>query len=311
MIAFGCAITDEQQFHRFAEPGIELASEPDSELLAQLSPNSLFRNYNLLLDRAKNLEGLEALVLVHQDAEIVDPDFCRKVREAIEDRDVAIVGCAGSIGVRSIAWWEGTVTWASFLHKFDDYGGGEIPAVTWDSSDPPAYAHTGEVDTLDGFVLALTPWAIEHLRFDESLGLGVSLHGYDIDICLQARSAGKKVVTADLKVIHHHSLDLIGDLEGWMAAHVAVAEKWQHMLSPHEDTREQWRYRALRAEAEVEASRMMGAAAEYIRQAEVDGLRKELDAIQNSLSWRLTAPLRRLKELGKRFRRKHRNAGSE
>ena len=45
-----------------------------------LGDASIFRNYNLLLEEASKLEDLEALVLVHQDAEIVDAEFCAKVR---------------------------------------------------------------------------------------------------------------------------------------------------------------------------------------------------------------------------------------
>ena len=45
--------------------------------------------------------------------------------------------------------------------------------------------------------MVLSPWAVRELRFDESLG---KLHGYDFDICMQARAAGKKVVTADFRV---------------------------------------------------------------------------------------------------------------
>ena len=104
MIAFGCAITRAKTYERFAEPGVRLVAEPDSEILVHATTGSIFRNYNLLLDRAAKLDGLEALVLLHQDAEIVDPDFCAKVREALRDPDVAIVGCAGAIGVRNIAW---------------------------------------------------------------------------------------------------------------------------------------------------------------------------------------------------------------
>ena len=106
MIAFGCAITSDKVYQRFAEPGIRLAEEPDSEILVYGAAGSIFRNYNLLLDRAAKLDGLEALVLLHQDAEIVDPDFCEKVREALRDPEVALVGCAGAIGVRNIAWWQ-------------------------------------------------------------------------------------------------------------------------------------------------------------------------------------------------------------
>ena len=60
-------------------------------------------------------------------------------------------------------------------------GGGELPALSWKTEELPSYAHTGEVDTVDGFVLALSPWAVRNVRFDESLG---QLHGYDFDFCL-------------------------------------------------------------------------------------------------------------------------------
>ena len=68
--------------------------------------------------------------------------------------------------------------------------------------------------------MALSPWAMRNLRFDESLG---RIHGYDFDICMQARTAGKKVVTADLQVVHHHSLRLIEDPETWIDAYMRVA----------------------------------------------------------------------------------------
>ena len=103
MIAFGSAITDARVFERFAEPGIKLAAEPDSVVLANGSAGSLFRSYNLVLDQAKKLDGLEALVLVHQDAELTDPDFCDRIRKELEDPDVAIVGAGGAIG-----WATGT-----------------------------------------------------------------------------------------------------------------------------------------------------------------------------------------------------------
>ena len=49
-------------------------------------PGSLFKSYNHLLDLAAERDDLEALVLVHQDAEIVDATFARKAREALATR---------------------------------------------------------------------------------------------------------------------------------------------------------------------------------------------------------------------------------
>src|SRR3954468_16661593 len=109
MIAFGVSITEPEQYERFAEPGIRLVAESDTAVLAHGAAGSVFRSYNMLMDQARKLDDLEALVLIHQDAEIIDPDFLAKVRDAISDPDVAIVGCAGAIGARNIAWWEGSV----------------------------------------------------------------------------------------------------------------------------------------------------------------------------------------------------------
>ena len=310
MIAFGCAITDSQIYRRCAEPGIALAREEDSKVVPLASTGlnnpdetfrehnlagSVFRSYNVIIDQVKDLEGLEALVLLHQDAEIIDSDFCSRLRAALADPDVAIVGCAGAIGVRSIAWWEGSVKWASFEHRYRDHGGGAIEGPTWDRDEIPPYGETGEVDTIDGFMIAMSPWATRELRFDESLG---QFHGYDFDICLQARAAGKKVVAEDMKVIHHHSLDLIGDLGGWIDAHIKVAEKWDGVIPGVGDAAGDWKQRARRAEAEADAARMLANATELVRNATAD----KLNEVTGSASWRITAPLRGLRRLFRRTR---------
>jgi|tagenome__1003787_1003787.scaffolds.fasta_scaffold20562177_1 hypothetical protein len=303
MIAFGCSITDVEAYRRFAEPGLRLAAEPDSEILAfgaagLNGTGSIFRNYNLLLEEAATRENLEALVLVHQDAEIVDRDFCDKVRGVLRDPDVGIVGCAGAIGVRNIAWWDGSVTFASFSHQYEEYGGGEILGSTWNLEGAPPQARTGEVDVIDGFMMALSPWVVREVRFDESLG---QLHGYDFDICQQVRAAGRKVMTEHLRVIHHHSLDLIGDVEGWKAAHMRVAEKWDDRL-PSLARPGDWRERARRAEAEADAAMMQANAAELSRDAARQAMERQLDEMRQSTSWRMTSPARWLSRKVKRLR---------
>ena len=308
MIAFGCSITDPEMYERCAGRGIELVREPDSPVFAHAATGSLPRNYNLLLDQARELgDELEALVLLHQDSEITDPRFPATLREAISDPMVAVVGCVGSIGARSIAWWEGSVTWASFTHRYpeQEFGGGEFPAFAWGFEDQPAYARTGEVDNIDGFLIGLTPWAIQNLRFDESLGKS---HGYDADLCLQAREAGRKVVTADIKVVHHHSLELIGDPEAWTEAHIRVAEKWDGRGLMDREEAGTLEQRARRAEAEAGLMRLRLASMDLqskalARQLEgrIEDLREHLAGIERTRSWRLTRPVR---ALGRRLRRR-------
>jgi len=260
----------------------------------------LFRS--LILDSLAAREDfgdVEALVLLHQDAEIAVPDFCDRIRAGLADPDVGVLGCVGAVGVRSIAWWEGSVTWASFTHRYTELGGGELPALTWATDGLPAFARTGEVDTIDGFVMVLSPWAIANVRFDESLG---RLHGYDFDFCLQVRDAGRKVATADFKVVHHHSLELVSNPETWLAAHMRVAEKWDGRLSVGEAGGD-WRARARRAEAEASLARTQAVAAMMHAEASKLQLEHELREVTQSTSWRLTAPLRRANALRRALRR--------
>ena len=290
MFVFGCSITDPAMYDTAAGPGFELAKEADSVVIANAAAGSIFRSYNLLMDQAAQYDDLEALVLVHQDAEIADGGFVPKVRAALADPDVGVVGCVGAIGVRTIAWWEGSVTWASFVHKYGELGGGELPAFSWGPEGRPAYARTGEVDTVDGFVLCLSPWVVRNLRFDESLG---ALHGYDFDFCLTVREAGRKVVTADLKVIHHHSLDLVSNPDTWIAAHMAVADKWEDRMPGVGVEGGDWKQRARRAEAEAAVSRAQAVSAQMKADALKAQMQADFDETIQSISWRVTTPLRK------------------
>jgi hypothetical protein len=299
MIAFGSPITAPEVYERFAQPGIEAVAEPGSAVFAYRATSSIFRSYNLILDKAAACGDLEALVLVHQDTEIVDPEFCAKVRRAFRDPDVGVLGCIGAIGVRSIAWWEGSVTWASFVHRYGELGGGDLPGFAWRRDEAPPFARTGEVDVVDGFLLVLSPWVVRNLRFDESLG---QLHGYDVDFCLQVRAAGRRVVAEDLRAIHNHSLELVGDPEGWAEAHIRLARKWDGRMPGVGTAGGDWEERARRAEAEAEAAR----AAAVSKQLQYDARELEFERIlaemTGSIGWRITEPLRRLNHLRRRLK---------
>lgn len=295
MIAFGSSITAPEVYERCAKRGFRLAAEPDSELFAQPAVGSIFRSYNLILERAIAHDNLEALVLAHQDVEIVDPEFCQKIRRVLRDPEVGVVGCVGAIGVRSIAWWEGAVTWASFVHRYEEFGGGEFPSLTWDPDKLPPYACKGDADTVDGLLMVLSPWTVRNIRFDESLGL--LLHGYDFDLCLEVRAAGRKVMTEDLRVVHHHSLELVDDPQPYVEAHMKIAEKWDSRMSNVGSVSEDWKLRARRAEAEATTTRAQARAWQIEIDARAEGHERTLAEVTDSTSLKVTAPLRRLNVL--------------
>ncbi len=283
MIAFGCSIVAPHVYEARAKRGFERAAEPESVIFAHAAAGSVARSYNLLFEAAAQLPELEALVLVHEDAEIVDPVFCAKLRSALSDPEVGVVGCVGSRSVRDIAWWDGTGTWNSATYHYGELGAGEL---RWqpDDSGPP-----GEVDSVYGVMMAFSPWVVRNLRFEESIG---TRHGYDFDICSQARRAGRKVMAADLGIAHHHSLDMVKEPEVWVAAHMRAAELWDDS-GPEDPDAPVWKERARRAEASAAAARLL-AASELLR---LDAMAKESteeqEEIERSRSWRVTAALRR------------------
>jgi hypothetical protein len=295
MIAFATSIREPERYAEHAAPGIRLAAEPDSEVYAFAVAGSVCTNYNLLLEQAAGRDDLEALVLVDEDAEIVDPEFCAKLREALADPDVGLVGCAGATGVDGPAWWEGAVNAGRVVHRYTELGGGEFEAFAWaHSGAPPA-----EVDAVGGFLLVLSPWAVQSLRFDEALRLGV---GFEVDFAARVRQAGRKVVTANLHVVLHRGLEIVEDLDVWREGHIHLAEKWDGRLPGAPPRPDDWKARARLAEAERDAARAE-LYSNYSRlEAQLLPLERELKAMTETVGWRLTTPLRQLNAARRRAR---------
>ena len=285
MIAFASAVQEPDGYREHAGPGIALAAEPGSVVDVLAATSSVCRSLNLLLDRAAARDDLEALVIVGEDAQITDPDLCAKVRRALADPDVAVVGCVGATGVAGAAWWEGAVVAGDVRLRYGEFGGGELDAFAWARAGrPPA-----EVDAVAGFLLAVSPWAVAALRFDETLALGI---GYEVDFCAQAREAGRKVVVEDLGVLHHASLELAEEPEAWTEAHVRLAEKWDGRLPGAPPRPDDWKTRARLAEAERDAAQTILFSEYSRREAQLLPLQRELDAMTSTLGWKLTEPLR-------------------
>lgn len=224
MIAFGCATTNEEEYLAYADPSVRRVAEPDSLAMRRHGYDSIHEPYNEMLAEASASDDLEAVVLLHQDLTIEDEFFLAKVRTILAaSEEVAVIGVAGARGVRGLAWWEG-----------ESHGAAHSPRLIPGGSHI-RYSHGAhEVESVDGLLLVLSAWAARELRFDRDLA--GPLDGYDMDLCLQARSRGERVVVADLAVSHHVGYERFFDRRRWSEATVALQRKWalDPMPSPRE-----------------------------------------------------------------------------
>jgi hypothetical protein len=181
-IAYGVCVGSWDRFHRFVEPRVR-----GRQLLVAHGQPSITVAYNRILAAFSAQDPLpDALVLLHEDLEIIDPDFEVKVAWELECPDVALVGVAGGRGVTSLAWWEAP---ERFGHQLTDSGPLELGP------------RRGDVDSLEGSLLVFSRWAIDHLRYDERL---TGFHCCD-EICIRAVRAGRAVKVADIDT-HHHTV---------------------------------------------------------------------------------------------------------
>jgi len=225
LIAFGAAVSEEETFRNYALASARRAAGPSAPVLPMRGYDSIFRAYNDILDTVAWEPGFEGVVLMHQDVEITDPEFLHKVRRRLAEPGVGVLGVIGGKGIHSIAWWlcdepYGEVGW-NWLSPDEEHRRELFNPELFRLASTPGPA---DVDAVDGLLLALSPWAAQNLRFDESLGPG--FHGYDVDICFQALHHAKRVVIEPLDVIHHHNPLTMPDRRPWMRAQIAFAAKW-------------------------------------------------------------------------------------
>jgi len=144
---------------------------------------SICKAYNSIMDECPKED---TLVLLHEDLEIIDQKYFETKVLFLRTRlDVAIIGAVGALGVHNLQWWDGDQ-----LIGFISESRGPVVGDFME----------GYVDAVDGSLLILTPWALSNLRFDEVNF--PHFHGYDVDICIQARRQGKSICAGFFELFH-------------------------------------------------------------------------------------------------------------
>lgn len=207
MIGYGTCVGSWEKLRRNVVP--RTSGRP---LLGLSGQSQLTVAYNTILDAYRG-RGMDAVVLLHDDLDLCDPEAEAKFLQALSDPDVALVGVCGGTGDKSLAWWDSETVG----HQMTDSG-------LLDFGE-----RTGDVAFIEGSVLVFSPWAVENLRFDERYP---GFLGYD-DVCLTAREMGKRVVVADVDTHHHTTVGFKSPeiAAAWDVAEEIFQAKWHGVSS--------------------------------------------------------------------------------
>ncbi len=209
MIIFGCCVpTARVRYDQVAGPAIDKIAVPDDLILVEDGSEGIAIAYNRIIDRARLEPECQALVLLHDDLEIVDSNFRAKLLGSLRETDVGLVGVIGGARLSSLAWWEAR---DRFGAAFESRGLIEFGRGYHD------------VDAVDGMMLAIAPVAFTNFVFDSARF--PAFHGYDIDYCFQVRSAGLRVRVVPLSLVHRTKTGL-GDRKAFLDANQLLTEKW-------------------------------------------------------------------------------------
>lgn len=201
-VAYGTCVGSWDKLRRNVIPRVG-----DMPLMALSGQAQLTVAYNTILDALAG-QGFEAVILLHDDLELVDPDAEEKILKALADPEVAIVGVCGGKGDQTLAWW----TSETVGHQMTDSGMVDFGQ------------RTGDVAFVEGSLMAFSTWAVDNLRFDPRYP---GFLGYD-DVCLTARAAGRRVVVADVDTHHHTTTGFKSPAiaAAWDVAEAIFQRKW-------------------------------------------------------------------------------------
>jgi hypothetical protein len=185
VIGYGVCVGSWERFSRNVGPKTK-----GSPVIALDNQNCIGGTYNQILEMFAS-SGAHAVALVHDDLEIIDPDFENKINEVIhadyDPLDGFVLGVAGAASPPpTLSWWD-----------HDPIGHQNTDAGLIDFG-----IRSGPVHALDGSILVFGNAAIRDLRFNPRY---YGFHGYDVDVCRQARQRGYQVLALDIDT-HHHTI---------------------------------------------------------------------------------------------------------
>ena len=215
VLLFGtCTSGQGERYACVTEPAIRAVMKDGDLVLRRSGDGGIASTYNDFLREARAHPDCEAVVLLHDDVQILDPNFRSKVLAGVSEDGAGVIGAIGARGLRSAEWW-------TARHR--------VGRVHESRQHIEFEGVRGDVDVVDGLMLVLAPAAFSVLDFDERVA--PQFHGYDVDYCLQARAAGLRVSVVPIDLLHR-TKGGFGDKAAFDRTADSLAAKWPSFIRP-------------------------------------------------------------------------------
>ncbi|MBQ0126420.1 MAG: hypothetical protein KBS80_00335 [Bacteroidales bacterium] len=158
-----------------------------------LGKYSIFEAYNEGVARARG----NLLCFVHDDVMFRTKEWGQNIENLfINNHDMGVVGVAGSHFMPKVPmyWWS-----SPFISQYNlENDNGQIKE---NSTQDYFHDNLAEVAVVDGLCMFIPAELFNTISFDDKTFSG--FHAYDMDICMQVQSLGKKVYVSNVFLIEH------------------------------------------------------------------------------------------------------------
>ena len=224
MIIFAaCASGQGEVYKKEAFPSFNKVASAEDRIEFRLGDEiGICAVYNQFIELACETPDCEALVLMHEDVEILDENFRAKILMA-ESSDIG--GIIGAVGAKklhsSCKWWKSKILSGRVFETRQ--------LINFGFTDP-------DVDVVDGLLMVVYRNVFTQLKFDQQRL--PAFHGYDLDYCLQARDAGFSVRVENLSLCHR-TVGGTKNHDAYLQAMQVLKEKWPQWIEPVAKTNKQ------------------------------------------------------------------------
>lgn len=181
---------------------------------------TIFTAYNEGVCRAKG----DILCFMHDDIIFHTQDWGKIITDALTDKSIGCVGVIGSwfMPNKPASWWLCHAEVGTVIQGYRDNKGNYKTFVDGKVPTKPI----ADVVVVDGCWFCIPKAMFQDICFDEQTYN--SFHCYDIDICMQVRKIGKRIVVPSCIEIEHTSLGNV--LTSYYEQLGLFYDKWQDVL---------------------------------------------------------------------------------